>query len=76
MAKLLDLQQQFAAHLHKRSDRKILQEISHSALEALARLNVYRNNVYGGFELVLSSNFPVTKKILGAENFEKILKKY
>ncbi len=76
MTKLLNLQRQFADHLHKKSDTRVLQEISGSKLGAVARLNIYRNNVYGGFESVLSSNFSVTKEILGTEKFERLLTKY
>ncbi len=76
MTKLLNLQRQFAGHLHKKSDSGVLQEISGSKIGALARLNIYRNNVCGGFESVLSSNFSVTKEILGAEKFEQLLIKY
>ncbi|MBP7709790.1 MAG: putative DNA-binding domain-containing protein [Rickettsiales bacterium] len=76
MTKLLTIQRNFSKHLEKKSDQKILQEISGSSVEALARLNIYRNNVYGGFESVLSSIFPVTKNILGEEKFAELLKKY
>ncbi len=76
MTKLLTVQRRFARHLHEKSDQKILQEILGSSVEALARLSIYRNNVYGGFESALSSVFPVTKKILGEEKFEELLKKY
>lgn len=76
MSKLPNIQRQFANHLHKKSDQNILPKISGSRSEALARLNIYRNNVYGCFESVLSSNFPVTKKILGAKKFDELLKKY
>jgi hypothetical protein len=74
--KLLSLQRDFAKHLQTNSNQNILQEVSYSKTEALARLNIYRNNVYGGFESVLSSIFPVTKNILGEEKFNSLLKKY
>lgn len=74
--RLQQLQQNFSEHIFKKSDRKILQEISCSESEALARLNIYRNNVLGNFEAVLSSIFPVTKEILGAEKFAKLVQKY
>lgn len=74
--KLLSTQRKFAKHLQDDSSQDILREVSYSKTEALARLNIYRNNVYGGFESVLSSTFPVTKNILGEEKFNSLLKKY
>ncbi len=74
--KLLSIQRDFAKHLQTDSDQNILREVSYSKTEALARLNIYRNNVYGGFESVLSSIFPITKNIIGDEKFDSLLKKY
>lgn len=76
MSDLLKTQRQFALHIGQKNQRKILAEISGSKLEAQARLNIYRNNVYGGFFEVLSENFPVTKKILGEKKFTQLLQKY
>jgi hypothetical protein len=76
MTKLITIQRRFSGHLKKKSDQKILQEISGSQVEALARLNIYRSNVFGGLESVLSSTFPATKNVLGAEKFENLFKKY
>ncbi len=70
------IQQNFASHIFKKSDQKILQEIPYSKQEALARLNIYRNNVLGGFESALSSTFSITKKIAGAEKFAELVQKY
>ncbi len=76
MSKLLRLQQDFASHIYKKSDKKILREISHSSVEAQARLNIYRNNILGNFESILSEIFCVTKKILGEKKFGELAKKY
>ena len=73
---LRQLQQNFANHIFKKSDRKILQELAYSDQEALARLNIYRNNVLGSFESALSSTFNVTQKILGAVKFVELTQKY
>ncbi|MDX2083038.1 MAG: DNA-binding domain-containing protein [Rickettsiales bacterium] len=73
---LIKTQQQFAKHIFSKSDQEILQEILHPNLEALARLDIYRNNVLGNFIAVLSSIFLVTKKILGEKNFCELAKKY
>lgn len=70
------MQRDFASHIYKKSDQKILDEISYSSVEAQARLNVYRNNILGNFESILSEIFSVTKKILGAKKFEELAKKY
>lgn len=76
MKKILDLQRNFSSHLFKKSDKKIIQHLPYSNLEALGRLNVYRNNVFGNFDSVVESIFEVTKKKLGAKKFAEILKKY
>jgi hypothetical protein len=76
MKNLLKLQQDFAAHIFQKSDKKIIDTTSYSGLEALERLNIYRNNVLGNFESVLSSIFLVTAKILGTKKFTQLMKKY
>ena len=73
---LLLLQKNFANHLYKKSDKKILSTISCLEVEAQARLKIYRSNVLGNFESVLSATFPVIKKILGEKKFAKICHKY
>ncbi len=74
--KLLSTQRHFANHLNLKSKQEILSEIPYSKTEAIARLNVYRNNVYGGFESVLLSTFPVVIDILGSKKFASLFKKY
>lgn len=76
MTDLLSLQRNFAKHIFAKSNHDILKQVAHSNLEALARLNIYRNNVVGNFESILSSIFVVTKKILGEKKFEKLIEKY
>jgi hypothetical protein len=76
MKNLLKLQEEFANHLYQKSDKKILQKLPYEPAEALARLNIYRNNVFGNFESVLSSIFVVTKKILGEKNFDDLVKRF
>lgn len=76
MTKLLHLQQKFARHIFIKSDRKILDQINHSDVEALSRLDIYRNNVLGNFESILSDIFRITKKIVGEKEFSKLIKKY
>ena len=76
MKNLSKLQQDFANHIYQKSDKKILDALPYKKEEALARLNVYRNNVLGNFESVLSSVFAVTKIILGEEKFDDRVQKF
>lgn len=76
MSDLLKLQRDFAHHIFAKSNHKILHNTLHSNAEALGRLNIYRNNVLGNFESILSAVFVVTKKILGATEFDFIAAKY
>lgn len=77
MKKILKIQRNFSAHLINKKKLEILNSLPYSKQEALARLNIYRNNVFGGFLSILSTIFPVTKKILKedfliyANNYQK-----
>jgi hypothetical protein len=76
MKELLKLQKDFYSHLFDKKKSKIIDNFSHSKLESLARLDIYRNNVFGNFNSVLESIFPVSKKILGEKKFRELLEKY
>jgi hypothetical protein len=76
MKNLSKLQENFADHIYQKANKKILAELPYKPAEALARLNIYRNNVLGNFESVLSSNFTVTKTILGEKKFDNLVTKY
>jgi hypothetical protein len=76
MKEILSLQQQFKTHLYKKNDEKILSMLPYSRTESLARLNIYRNNVFGNFSSVLSSIFEVVEKLVGAEYFEQLCDSY
>lgn len=76
MKNLLQLQRNFASHIFDKKNLAVTKNIDYSNLEALERLHVYRNNVLGNFEVVLSGIFPITKKILGEKKFEQLLHKY
>ncbi len=76
MSKVLNLQRDFSNHLYRKSNKNILHELPYSNQESLARLNIYRNNVFGSFNSVLSSIFEVTEKLLGKEYFEQLCSKY
>ena len=74
---LLNVQKNFLAHLYDDKNLEIIQSLTtYSKLEALGRLNVYRNNVFGNFSSVLSSIFCVTKKILGEKKFSSFADEY
>ncbi len=73
---LLELQQDFAKHLFDDKKIKVADLVPYSKQEALARLNVYRNNVFGNFSAVLESIFKVTRKILGDKKFADFVDEY
>jgi hypothetical protein len=74
--KLATLQREFSSHLLKENDLDILKSLPYSQQESLARLNIYRNNVMGNFESVLSSIFEVVKKIVGDKYFDQLVREY
>ncbi len=76
MTKIATLQENFKDHLYEKSQQKILQELPYEKQEALARLNIYRNNVFGNFSSVLQSIYEVVEQILGKEYFAQICKIY
>lgn len=71
--KIKELQQDFCAHLFNYKSKKITNQLPYSNHEALARLNIYRNNVFGNFESVLSSIYPAIKRLVGEDYFEKLV---
>ena len=76
MKKILNLQRDFVAHIYKKSQQKIINELPYSSQESLARLNIYRNNIFGNFNSVLESIFEVTKKLVGEKYFEKLCEEF
>lgn len=76
MSDILTLQRHFKNHLYKKSNEKLLDSLPYSKLEALARLNIYRNNVFGNFNSVLSSIFVAVKKLVGAKYFAQLCEEY
>lgn len=69
-------QKNFIAHLVDEKKSTILAELPYSRAEALERLNIYRNNVFGNFDNLLSENFKITKNLMGEKEFQEILEKY
>ncbi len=76
MTDILNLQRDFSDHLYRKLNKKILRELPYSKVEALARLNIYRNNVFGNFNAVLSSIFEAVKKLVGEKYFEQLCNEY
>ncbi len=76
MKNLAKLQQNFCWHIFDRNKKEIANILPYSNQEALARLNIYRNNVFGNFVGVLEMIFPATKKFLGQKEFIKIAENY
>ena len=76
MKNILNLQRDFAKHLYQKSAKNIIADLPYSNLEALARLNIYRNNVLGNFTSVLSSIYEVVFKLVGEKYFEKLSEEF
>jgi hypothetical protein len=73
---LKKIQNDFSNHIFNRKNNKIINSLPYSSQEALARLNIYRNNIFGNFLSVLSSTFEVSKKIIGEKKFRKLVEEY
>lgn len=76
MKEILALQKKFKNHLYKEIDKEILQALPYSKREALARLNIYRNNVFGNFNSVLEGIFEVVKMLVGEKYFSQLCDSY
>lgn len=76
MKEILALQKDFKNHLYQKSDEKIITTLPYSKQESLARLNIYRNNVFGNFNSVLQSIYEVVEKLVGKEYFAQICTLY
>lgn len=76
MKEILALQQNFKNHLYQKKDEKIIATLPYSKQESLARLNIYRNNVFGNFNGVLQSIYEVVEKLVGEIYFAQICDSY
>lgn len=72
MKKILNLQEKFIKHIYQSSNEEILDNLPYSKEEALARMEIYRNNIFGNYLSVLSSNYEVVENLVGEEYFEKL----
>ncbi len=73
---LANIQRDFIAHIFNPKQKNIVKIIPYSSQEALARLNIYRNNVFGNFSAVLEMVFETVRKIIGEKKFENLAKEY
>jgi len=76
MKEILALQKDFKNHLYQKSSEKIIAALPYSKQESLARLNIYRNNVFGNFNSVLQSIYEVVERLVGEEYFAQICNSY
>lgn len=76
MKEILTLQTEFKNHLYQKNDEKITAALPYSRQESLARLNIYRNNVFGNFNSVLRSIYEVVEKLVGEKYFAQICNSY
>jgi hypothetical protein len=74
--RLEELQKQFANQIYNPKNNKIFSEIKTSKIAIADRLEVYRNNVFGGFDSVLEIMYPATKQLVGADYFQNLCSKY
>ncbi len=73
---LKKIQDSFSNHIFDRKKTTIINFLPYSNQEALARLNIYRNNIFGNFSSVLESIFEVSKKIIGPKKFKNLVENY
>ncbi len=73
---LLSLQREFTKHLIDNDKKDIFKFLPYSKKEAISRLNIYRNNVNGNFESVLSSTFEAVKNVAGEKYFKFLITEY
>ena len=76
MKEILALQNNFKDHIYQKSDLEILNNLPYSKEEALARLNIYRNNVLGNYDSVLESIFEVVLQLVGEKYFSQLCDSY
>ncbi len=76
MNDLLKLQKNFGEHILNKKKSAILKSLPYARQDSLARLDIYRNNIFDFSYSAFSAIFPVVKKICGEEKFQKLFEKY
>jgi len=69
---LRELQQRFASRLLETDSASVLDWIRSDGISALARLQIYRNNLHAGFTKTLALEFPVIQRLIGPGCFSQL----
>jgi len=69
---LRDLQERFAARLLETDSASVPDWIRADGISALARLEIYRNNLQAGFTRTLALEFPVIERLVGQHYFRQL----
>jgi hypothetical protein len=69
---LRELQQRFASRLLQTDPASVLDWICSDGISALARVEIYRNNLHAGFSKTLELEFPVILRLVGPDYFRQL----
>ena len=72
MLPLRELQQRFASRLLQTDPASVLDWICSDGISALARVEIYRNNLHAGFSKTLELEFPVILRLVGPDYFRQL----
>ena len=72
MPSLRELQQHFGATLFDNTPETLLPWICSDGLDAESRIQIYRNNLRGGFLKALTLEFPVIHRLVGEDYFRQL----
>lgn len=72
MPPLRELQQRLAAHLFGEESADIVPWLCADGIAPVSRLGIYRNNLHEGFTRTLALEFPVVRRLVGADYFRQL----
>ena len=72
MLPLRDLQKRFAYQLFETDSALALDWVRSDDISALARMEIYRNNLRAGFSKTLELEFPVIRRLVGQDYFRQL----
>jgi len=72
MLPLRDLQKRFAYQLFETDSALALDWVRSDGISALARVEIYRNNLHTGFSKTLELEFPVIRRLVGQDYFRQL----
>ena len=72
MLSLRDLQERFAIQLFESDSAPALDWVRADGISALARMEIYRNNLHAGFSKTLELEFPVIRRLVGQDYFRQL----